>query len=74
MGRTVVLGPNVRTALGELARRYREIDDSQPRRIAARYGASHAVIYRDTPSAFPTLGESLQHIQATRERERESRG
>jgi len=39
------------------ARRYREVDDVHLRAIAERYSATHAVLYRETPSAFPTLAE-----------------
>ena len=39
------------------ARRSREIDDAHLRSIAGRYGAPHAVLYRETASGFPTLAE-----------------
>ena len=42
-------------------RRYRDVDDAQLRRIAERYGATHAVLYRETPSAFPTLAEEASY-------------
>jgi hypothetical protein len=43
--------------MNSLAHRYREIDDARLRLIAKRYGATHAVLYRETASGFPTLAE-----------------
>ena len=38
--------------------RYREIDDARIQELAARYGATHAVLYRESQSSLPILYEN----------------
>jgi hypothetical protein len=42
-------------AAEEMDGRYREISDDRLREVAAGYGASHAVLYVETPSTMPVL-------------------
>jgi len=41
----------------ELDQQYHQISESKIHYLAANYGASHAVLYKDTPCAFPVLYE-----------------
>jgi hypothetical protein len=42
-------------ALARLEQAYRTITDSHLRRIAARYGATHAVLFADSKTALPEV-------------------
>ena len=42
----------------EMVGRYREITDDRLRNIRDRYGISHALLYSETPTAFPEIYSS----------------